>query len=129
MGTYLYLALACLSFNMSMIFYFAIWLGAVKGIDNALETQHPKAIPIMAIVGLLTFCLFFFALWPVWGILSLVIQIVFFLGFLNAGQFLPGGSLGSILLFVIFFGAFFTSEIIPHEGLAHYTPRPSVSRL
>jgi len=29
-------------------------------------------------------------------------------------------------MFVIFFGAFFTSELIPHEGLAHYTPRPSM---
>lgn len=39
---------------------------------------------------------------------------------------LASARLGAILMFVIFFGAFFTSELIPHEGLAHYTPRPSM---
>ena len=43
-------------------------------------------------------------------------RLSFFLGFINAGHFLPGGTLGSLLMFVIFFGAFFTSELIPHEA-------------
>merc|ERR1719387_3097928 len=94
---------------------------------RCLFQKHVVAADVMAMVGFLTCLLLFFALWPVWGFLTLVIQLVFFLGFLNAGHFLPGGTLGSILMFVIFFGAFLTSELIPHEGLAHYTPRPSVA--
>jgi len=125
--TYFHLALACLMFNMTMLFYLAIWCASIKGIPDPWETHNPKVIPVMAVVGLVTLCFFFFALWPVWGMLTLVIQFVFFLGFLNAGHFLPSGALGSILMFVIFFGAFFTSEMIPHEGLAHYTPRPSAA--
>lgn len=80
----------------------------------------PKAVPVMSVVAVLTVIFFFFALWPVWGFLTMVIQLVFFLGFISAGHFLPGGAAGSILMFAIFFGAFFTSELIPHEGLAHY---------
>mmetsp|Transcript_25524 Transcript_25524/g.51559 ORF Transcript_25524/g.51559 Transcript_25524/m.51559 type:complete len:113 (-) Transcript_25524:137-475(-) len=112
---------------MSMLFYLAVWCAGVLGIEDPWEREHPKAIQVMAVVGFTTACLFFFAFWPVWGILTLVIQFVFFLGFLNAGNFLPSGNLGSVLMFVIFFGAFFTSELIPHEGLAHYTPRPSAA--
>mmetsp|Transcript_40931 Transcript_40931/g.88684 ORF Transcript_40931/g.88684 Transcript_40931/m.88684 type:complete len:215 (+) Transcript_40931:62-706(+) len=124
--TYFYLALACLTFNMTMLAYLAIWCTSVLKIDEPWETKHPKAIPVMAIVGFSSVWLFFFAFWPVWGLLTLVIQFVLFLGFVSAGHFLPSGTLGAILMFVIFFGAFFTSELIPHEGLAHYTPRPSM---
>merc|ERR1719456_1681544 len=106
-----------------MIFYLAIWCASIKGIENPWDKDNPKVIPTMAVVGVLTCCLFFFALWPVWGFLTLLIQLVFFLGFINAGHFLPGGAAGSVLMFVIFFGAFFTSELIPHEGLAHYKPK------
>mmetsp|Transcript_28019 Transcript_28019/g.55069 ORF Transcript_28019/g.55069 Transcript_28019/m.55069 type:complete len:218 (+) Transcript_28019:67-720(+) len=125
--TYFHLAMACLMFNMTMLAYLAIWCASIKGIPDPWETHNPKAIPVMAVVGVTTMFFFFFALWPVWGLLTLVIQFVFFLGFLNAGHFLPSGALGSIFMFVIFFGAFFTSEMIPHEGLAHYTPRPSAA--
>jgi len=125
--TYFYLALACLGFNMSMLFYLAVWCAGVMGKEEPWETDHPKAIQVMAVVGFSTACLFFFAFWPVWGIMTLGIQFVFFLGFINAGHFLPGGTPGSVLMFVIFFGAFFTSELIPHEGLAHYTPRPTAA--
>ncbi|CAE8685935.1 unnamed protein product, partial [Polarella glacialis] len=125
--TYFYLALACLAFNMSMLAYLAVWCSIFEKIEEPWETKHPKAVPVMALVGFTTMFLFFFAFWPVWGFLTFAIQLVFFLGYINAGNFLPSGNLGSILMFVIFFGAFFTSELIPHEGLAHYTPRPTAA--
>lgn len=124
--TYFYLALACLAFNITMLIYLALWCAWVKGIKDPWETHCPKAVPVMAVVGCTTAALFFFAFWRVWGLLTLVIQFLFFIGFISAGQFLPSGALGSIMMFVIFFGAFFTSEMIPHEGLAHYTPKAPV---
>merc|ERR1719277_269054 len=121
--TYFYMALACLMFNMTLLGYLAIWCAAIKGIEEPWETHNPKAIPVMAVVGFATLWLFFFAFWPVWGFMTLGIQILFFLGFINSGHFLPSGAAGSVLMFIIFFGAFFTSEFIPHEGLAPYKPR------
>lgn len=123
---YFHFALACLSFNMSLLAYLAIWCSCVRGIDDPWDTLYPKSMYVMGIVALLTFVLFNAALWPVWGFLVPFMQLVFFLGFINSGHFLPNGTLGSLLMFVIFIGAFFTSELIPHEGLAHYTPRPTV---
>jgi len=120
--TYFYMAFVCLFFNIAMLFYLAIWCSMIMGIADPWETYVPKAIPAMAIAGIATGFLFFFALWRVWGFFTLVIEFSFFLGFINAGHFLPQGALGSVMMFVIFFGAFFTSEMIPHEGLAHYKP-------
>ncbi|OLP81099.1 hypothetical protein AK812_SmicGene38401 [Symbiodinium microadriaticum] len=65
--TYFYLAFACLAFNMSMLGYLALWCTVV------LKIEEPWV------------WLFFFALWPVWGLLTLVIQLIFFLGFVSAG--------------------------------------------
>mmetsp|Transcript_45175 Transcript_45175/g.104688 ORF Transcript_45175/g.104688 Transcript_45175/m.104688 type:complete len:214 (-) Transcript_45175:49-690(-) len=125
---YFYLGFACLFFNIALLAYLTIWCVSVKKIEEPWETYLPQAMPVMAITGISTYVLFFFAFWRVWGFLTLVIQFVFFLGFISAGHVLPGGGLGTLLMFAIFFGAFFTSEMIPHHGLAHYTPPPSLSR-
>ncbi|CAE7696784.1 unnamed protein product, partial [Symbiodinium pilosum] len=82
--TYFYLAFACLAFNMSMLAYLALWCTVVLKIEEPWETKHPKAIPVMAIVGFSNVWLFFFAFWPVWGLLTLIIQLIFFLGFVSA---------------------------------------------
>ena len=81
--TYFYLAFACLAFNMmlglmsasklhcatcphdfglgflgfvsrSMLAYLALWCTVVLKIEEPWETKHPKAIPVMAIVGFST---------------------------------------------------------------------------
>lgn len=43
--TYFYLALACLTFNMTMLAYLAIWCTSVLKIEEPWETKHPKAGP------------------------------------------------------------------------------------
>mmetsp|Transcript_31513 Transcript_31513/g.91145 ORF Transcript_31513/g.91145 Transcript_31513/m.91145 type:complete len:225 (+) Transcript_31513:76-750(+) len=125
--TYFYLALACLFFNIALLGYLTLWCHCVKGIKDPWETHNPKAIPVMAVMGVCTTLFFFFAFWRVWGFLTLVIEIVLFFGFVNSAHFLPSGNLGAVFMFVIFFGAWFTSEMIPHEGLAHYAPRASTT--
>ena len=121
--SYLYLGLTTLFFNMSLIAFLALYCESYLGVDRPWETLYPQAIPMMMVMGIATFVLFYAAFYPVWGwFLSAGIQFVFFVGYLNAGQFLPSGVCGSILMLVIFFGAFFTSVLVPHEGLAHYKP-------
>lgn len=120
---YLNLGFTSLGFNIALLFYLAVYLEVIKKIKDPWEKYEPRAIPAMIIAAVLSFFLFTVALWPVWGIFIVLIQMIFFMGFLNSGHFLPGGFLGTLLMFVIFFAAFFTSEYIPHEGLAHY-PHP-----
>merc|ERR1719253_213599 len=108
-----------------MIFYLAVWCETWKGMQKPWEDHVPQAIPAMMLAGIATFVLLTVAFWPVWGFLGIIIQFVFFMGYLNSGHFLPGGMCGSLLMFMIFFGAFFTSVMIPHEGLAHYKMAPT----
>lgn len=93
-----------------------------RGIQDPIKTEAPNAPFVMLLASLLTVVFFTVALTPVWGLgLTLVLQFTFFMGFVNAGTFLPGGVLGSVLLYGVFVAAFFTSVLIPHEGLAHNT--------
>mmetsp|Transcript_6021 Transcript_6021/g.13968 ORF Transcript_6021/g.13968 Transcript_6021/m.13968 type:complete len:232 (-) Transcript_6021:24-719(-) len=120
---YFYLALGCLAFVMSLLWYLSMWLPMMYGKDHAWEDDHPKIIPVMTVASLCMSFFFFLAFWRVWGFLTFLLQFVLFLGFVSSAQFLPGGHLGVICMFVIFFGSWFTSEMIPHKGLAHYTPK------
>eukprot|EP00392_Amoebophrya_sp_AT5.2_P003790 g3795.t1 len=123
--SYLYLGFACLGFNMSLLFYMAIVCDYWQGMSSeAIEAHLPQSMPAILVCALATFFLFLVALYPVFGFLLTVgLQFTFFMGFINAGHFLPSGTLGSVCMFVVFFGAFATSIWIPHEGLAHYKPR------
>jgi len=117
---YFNIAFACLFFNISLLAYVVIWCNMILGIEEPWETYCPRVAPVMAVAGCATGAFFLMALWRVWGFLTILIQLTLFLGFLNSGHFLPSGGLGALLMFAIFFGAFFTSEMIPHEGMAHY---------
>jgi len=119
--SYLYMGFACLSFNMLMLFYFAIICEELLKQKDPMD-NYPQAVPAMLLAGTATFLLLNVALYPCYGWLAPFIQFIFFMGFLNAGQFLPSGLLGSVMMYAIFFGAFFTSVLIPHEGLAHWKP-------
>jgi hypothetical protein len=123
--SFFFSAMACLGFSISLIAYISLIKyrntpdEAYKLQDN-LQRDMPFAIPAITICGVATFFLFNAACWDVWGfLLTSFIQFSLFMGFLNASAFLPRGWLGSFLLIALFFGAWFTSELIPHEGLAH----------
>ncbi|CAD7928628.1 unnamed protein product [Amoebophrya sp. A120] len=120
--SYLLMGFSCLGFNMSLLFYLAIVCDFWWKMDSAAVEKHlPQAAPAMMVAAVLTFFLFLVALYPVFGFfLTVSLQFTFFMGFVNAGHFLPSGAIGSVCMFVIFFAAFATSIWIPHEGLAHY---------
>jgi len=126
---YLNLGFTFLGFNIALLIYLTIYLETYKKIKIPWDTYEPRAIPALIIAAVLSFVLFTIALWPVWGIFIVLIQMIFFMGFLNSGHFLPGEFLGTLCMFAIFFGAFFTSEYIPHEGFGHYPhyPHPETS--
>jgi len=108
-----------LGFNMALIFYFAIICESIKKLPRPWDEEYPDAIPLMCICAVGTYICFVYAFWDVWGWITFFMVPVFFMGFISSGNLLPSGHLGSVLMFVIFFGAFFTAEYIPHEGLWH----------
>lgn len=121
---FLYAGFAALSFNLSLLAYLSFYLQCWCNVpEDRVFEQVPNAPMVSMIAAILTALFFLVALYPAYGLgWTLGIQFTFFMGFLNAGNFLPGGALGSIMLYGIFFGAFFTSIWIPHEGLVHNRP-------
>jgi hypothetical protein len=118
-----YAGLCMLGFNMFLIFYFSVICETVKKLDKPWEEEYPDAIPVMCLCGIGTYVCFVVGFWDVWSWMTIFMVPIFFLGFISSGNLLPRGQLGTFLMFAIFFGAFFTSEYIPHEGLMHKAAR------
>jgi MFS family permease len=116
---FFYVGLSMLGFNMALIFYFAIVCETFMKLKRPWDEEYPDAIPAMCICAVGTYVCFIYAFWDVWGWITIVMVPIFFMGFISSGNLLPSGHLGSVLMFAIFFGAFFTAEYIPHEGLWH----------
>ncbi|KAF4733270.1 hypothetical protein FOZ63_008609, partial [Perkinsus olseni] len=116
----LLIAFGLLGCNMLLLFYLGVYLESIKKINMSWDEYMPALIPVMAGIGLLTFAMFLVALLPVFGWWTILVQFTFFMAFVSVGNLLPGGVIGSILTFIIFIAAFFTSNYIPHEGYAHY---------
>eukprot|EP00744_Colponema_vietnamica_P006835 GILI01009901.1.p1 GENE.GILI01009901.1~~GILI01009901.1.p1 ORF type:complete len:208 (+),score=42.28 GILI01009901.1:41-625(+) len=113
------LGLICVGVNIAITFYLSVYLPYIAKVTQEWDEYCPRVIPTATIVGCSAFVLFLFGLWPVWGWLTILILFSLFMGFLMSAHFLPDGFLGSLSMAIIFFGASFTSHVIPHEGLWH----------
>lgn len=90
--TYLLLAMVCLGVIVVMIAYMTLYLPYVKKLDlnkTSWNAYNSRLIPTTAaFMAAFTFT-FMFALWPVYGLLTPVLQMVLFLGFIQLSHFLP----------------------------------------
>ena len=101
---------------MCILFYLAIYLPFIAGIEEDWETYCPSIIPVMSVSGLATAVLTLVALWPVWGWLTPLILIVLFMGYTMVLTLMPSGFIGTLLSWLLIFAASATSHYIPHEG-------------
>ena len=60
-----------------------------------------------------------FAIWPIWGFLSPLYIFVLSIGYIFALGFLPGGTLGTIIFWLITIAVATYSHLIPHAGHEH----------
>ena len=104
-----------------IISYLILFLPIFRGIHNW-EEVYPNIIPIMSVIAVIMFVSWFFALFPVWGFLTIVIIVVIFMGFSMSLTFLPGGYIGTLLAIILMVAMSATSHYIPHPGLWHYDP-------
>jgi len=61
----------------------------VKKIDSEWEEYSPRAIPVATVCAVLSLCSFCGAFWPLYGVLSIPIIFLLFLGVLNTAHFVP----------------------------------------
>mmetsp|Transcript_33065 Transcript_33065/g.43555 ORF Transcript_33065/g.43555 Transcript_33065/m.43555 type:complete len:91 (+) Transcript_33065:379-651(+) len=85
------------------------------GRELELEKDMPNLIPIMTIAGATIFFSIVAATWPVWGFLTPIYMIINFFGASFSMVFLPGGTLGNFLFWLLFSVGGYVAHNLEHE--------------
>ena len=75
--------------NVVIFSYLAFWLPYIAKVDEEWEDYCPRVIPTATLVGLFSTLCIVIGLWPIYGILTLPILFVFFMGSIMAVHFMP----------------------------------------
>ncbi|XP_040931207.1 uncharacterized protein [Gossypium hirsutum] len=75
----LYLGLVSTVFSVAIFFYMSILMWSVRRFDEKWELLSINALPFLTLLGLISFCLLCFALWPIWGFLTLPLLFTLFM--------------------------------------------------
>ncbi|KAK9269265.1 hypothetical protein L1049_001035 [Liquidambar formosana] len=78
----LYLGMVGVSLNVVIFFYTNMLAWGVKKFGEKWEVLSPSALPFVTLLGLVSFCLFSFALWPIWSFLTLPLLFTLFMAFM-----------------------------------------------
>ncbi|KAK8698432.1 hypothetical protein V6N13_114550 [Hibiscus sabdariffa] len=75
----LYLGLVGTVLNVAIFFYTSTLQWSVRRFDEKWELLSMSALPFLTLLGLVSFCLLCFALWPIWGFLTLPLLFTLFM--------------------------------------------------
>ncbi|CAK9147134.1 unnamed protein product [Ilex paraguariensis] len=89
----LYLAVLGISLNIIFFLYTSILAWAVRKTSEKWEFSNTAALPFITVLGLISFSLFSFALWPIWGFLSLPLVFTLFMACMVILPYLVLGTL------------------------------------
>ncbi|XP_059431865.1 uncharacterized protein LOC132165359 [Corylus avellana] len=91
----LYLGMVGVGLNALFFFYSSMSVGSVRRFDEKWELTSISALPFVTLLGLVSFCLFSFALWPIWSFLTLPLLFTLFMAcmvtfpYILIGRFRP----------------------------------------
>ncbi|OVA00453.1 Mediator complex [Macleaya cordata] len=74
--TPLYLGMVGIILNIGIFFYTGLLAWGIRKSDDKWEVLTPSFAPFVTLSGLFSFCLFSFALWPIWSFLTLPLLIL-----------------------------------------------------
>ncbi|KAD6454614.1 hypothetical protein R6Q59_016322 [Mikania micrantha] len=77
--TPLYFGLFGVSLNVGFFVYTSMLVWGVRKSSERWELSSTDALPYVTTVGLVSFCLFCFALWPIWSFLTLPLVFTLFM--------------------------------------------------
>ncbi|XP_038699430.1 transmembrane protein 128-like [Tripterygium wilfordii] len=75
----LYFGMACVGVNIVIFFYTSIFSWSLRRFNEKWELLSISALPFVTLLGLVSFCLFSFALWPIWSFLTLPLVFTLFM--------------------------------------------------
>lgn len=75
----LYLGMIGVSLNAIFFLYTSMLVWGFRKSSEKWEISNTAALPFVTILGLISFCLFSFALWPIWSFLTLPLMFTLFM--------------------------------------------------
>lgn len=75
----LYLGMVGIGLNVAVFFYSSLSAWSVRRFDEKWELTNISALPFITLLGLVSFCLFSYALWPIWSFLTLPLLFTLFM--------------------------------------------------
>ena len=96
------ISMAGYTIMLGLTIFTAFVMPKISGKTNV-EDYNPKLISIGAVVGLISVLSLIICIWPVWGWWSLIIFISLWKGFFSFTVFIPGGTLGNVIFFILIF--------------------------
>ncbi|KAA8523031.1 hypothetical protein F0562_009454 [Nyssa sinensis] len=91
----LYLGMLGVGLNVLFFLYTTMLAWGIRKSSEKWEISSTSALPFIAVLGLMSFCLFSFALWPIWSFLTLPLVFTLFMAcvvilpYLMLGTFKP----------------------------------------
>ncbi|XP_030954537.1 uncharacterized protein LOC126715353 [Quercus robur] len=77
--TPLYLGMLGVGLNVLIFVYSSMSIWSVRRFDEKWELTSISVLPFVTLLGLVSFCLLCFALWPIWSFLSLPLLFTLFM--------------------------------------------------
>ncbi|GAA0149093.1 hypothetical protein Leryth_012533 [Lithospermum erythrorhizon] len=88
----LYIGILGVSLNVSYFLYSSMIAWGFKKYSEKWEVSSTAALPYITMLGLLSFCLFCFALWPIWSFLTLPLVFTLFMACMVVVPYLVFGT-------------------------------------
>ncbi|XP_031387944.1 uncharacterized protein LOC116201021 [Punica granatum] len=88
-----YLGMVAVGLNIVIFFCTSMLAWSARRCDEKWELASISALPYVTLLGLVAFCLLSFALWPIWGFLTLPLLFTLFMACLVVGPYVMIGFL------------------------------------
>ncbi|XP_052181148.1 uncharacterized protein LOC127794243 [Diospyros lotus] len=75
----LYLAMLGVCLNTIYLLYMSILAWRLRKSNEKWDLSSESALPVVTLIGIVSFCLFSFALWPIWSFLTLPLVFTLFM--------------------------------------------------
>eukprot|EP00271_Cylindrocystis_brebissonii_P016394 TRINITY_DN398_c0_g3_i2.p1 TRINITY_DN398_c0_g3~~TRINITY_DN398_c0_g3_i2.p1 ORF type:complete len:173 (+),score=15.10 TRINITY_DN398_c0_g3_i2:509-1027(+) len=84
-----YISCLCVAINTLIFCYLAIWVRHIRQDNRDFNLVAPGAIPTATMLGLLSYGLYVYSMWPIWGWATILILYILFMGFVVLSPYLP----------------------------------------
>ncbi len=105
--------------SASILAYFVVYVCHIQGVTQSITDYNPALVYAATISGVFANVLLLLGIWPVFGLKSLVLDILLLKGFFIIAAMTPSGTKGEIVFILANLAVAGTGLYWEHEGYLH----------